>query len=70
MNETFAAVARRLAGLVPLVFGWRPHEFWEATPAELAALVDGLREVRGGRDPAEPLGRAKLAALMERDGDG
>ena len=35
----FADAARRLAGVAGLLFGWRPEEFWNATPAELATLV-------------------------------
>jgi uncharacterized phage protein (TIGR02216 family) len=59
---TFAESAGRLAGMVPRVLGWRPGEFWDATPAELAAILapgDGL----GG----EPLDRSEMTALMERD---
>ena len=65
MDATFAACARRLAGLVPRALGWRPHEFWDATPAELAAIF-ATRDGVGG----EPLSRAELATLMEHDGDG
>lgn len=35
----FATAAVRLAGLAGLAFGWRPDDFWRATPAELAALA-------------------------------
>lgn len=31
--------AERLAGLAGALLGWRPDEFWEATPAELAAVL-------------------------------
>ena len=64
-RSTFADGARRLAGLVPRALGWRPGEFWSATPAELAAIL-GEAEDSGG----EPLGRAEMTALMERDSDG
>ena len=60
----FADGAARLAGLAPRVLGWRPDEFWRATPAELAAI---LAPAEGD---AAPLGRDELARLMERDGDG
>jgi hypothetical protein len=64
MSETFTASARRLSGLVPRVLGWRPHEFWEATPAELAAiLADGV-------GLGEPLSRTEFQALMECERDG
>ena len=62
MNASFADGARRLAGLVPRVLGWRPDAFWNATPAELAAIL------ADADDPGcEPLGRAEMTALMERD---
>ena len=57
----FAYTARRLSGLSARVLGWRPGEFWAATPAELAAMF----EPPG--DAAAPLSRAELNALMERD---
>ena len=37
MSELFGASANRLAGLAARLLGWRPGEFWEATPAELAS---------------------------------
>lgn len=46
--------------------GWRPPEFWQATPAELIAAI---------RDPADP-GRTSapsrdlIAQMLERDKDG
>jgi len=36
---TFARSAARLAGIAGALLGWRPNEFWEATPAELAAIL-------------------------------
>lgn len=39
---SFSEQARRLAGLAGVLFGWRPEEFWNATPAELAALMEAL----------------------------
>jgi uncharacterized phage protein (TIGR02216 family) len=62
---TFVESARRLSGLVPRALGWRPGEFWAATPAELAAIL-GAGEAAA---PA-PLSRTELTALMERDRDG
>jgi uncharacterized phage protein (TIGR02216 family) len=64
MSGGFSAVAQRLSELVPRALGWRPHEFWEATPAELAAVL--LEDTAAPM----PLDRAELAALMEREGDG
>jgi hypothetical protein len=64
-RSTFADGARRLAGLVPRALGWRPDEFWSATPAELAAILED-----GGERGGEPLSRAELTSLMERDWHG
>lgn len=63
----FAEAARALAGLSGVLFGWRPEEFWRATPDELAAL---LIAARGGGDEAVPIGRARLDALQEAFPDG
>lgn len=38
----FTQTATRLAGLTGAILGWRPHEFWNATPAELAAILTAL----------------------------
>lgn len=62
MSACFTESAGRLAGLVPRVLGWRPGEFWETTPAELAAILAQSDEPGG-----EPLNRAEMTALMERD---
>jgi hypothetical protein len=60
---TFAECAARLAGLAARALGWRPHEFWAATPAELALSL-------GGSEPAEagPT-RAQLLTMIERESD-
>lgn len=62
---TFAHAAARLAGLAAQVLGWRPREFWAATPAELALSL-------GGGEPDEaPPSRAELMTMIAREtGDG
>jgi hypothetical protein len=62
---TFAKSAGRLAGLVPRALGWRPGEFWNATPAEIAAIF--LTEHQSG---AAPLTRGELTVLLEQDRHG
>ena len=59
-GEHFGAGARRLAGLAARLLGWRPTEFWAATPAELAAAI--LVEPVG--TSAVPLKRDEMARLM------
>ncbi|WP_298396572.1 phage tail assembly chaperone [Sphingobium sp.] len=59
---TFRAGAGRLAGVAGWLLGWRPDEFWRATPAELSAV---LRAARGEEGPGEGgVDAAELARLM------
>jgi uncharacterized phage protein (TIGR02216 family) len=61
----FGEAAARLAGFAGVAFGWTPETFWNATPAELAALV---RAVRG--EEAAPVDGATIARLKEQFPDG
>ena len=57
---SFAEAAGRLAGVAGALLGWRPDEFWRATPAELAAVLGALLpQAEEGVAPGE------LARLME-----
>ncbi|PBN44396.1 phage tail assembly chaperone [Sphingobium sp. D43FB] len=57
----FAEGARRLAGVAGWLLGWRPEEFWRATPAELATVLGAaLGEDEGG----EGVDGSELARLM------
>ena len=48
MSDSFGEAALRLCGAAAAVLGWRPAEFWEATPAELAAVLAPLTgEIEG-----------------------
>lgn len=60
---SFAEGALRLAGAVPRLLGWTPDTFWNATPAELAAIIAPAGQ-------SAPLTRGELDVLMERDRDG
>ncbi len=58
----FAPVALALGGLAARTLGWCPHDFWNATPAELAtALAPPMPQGASGID------RATLTRLMEHD---
>ncbi len=61
MTITFGEAALRLAGAAGALFGWRPDEFWAATPAELATLFGALL-------PEQPavLSRGDLDRLQRR----
>jgi uncharacterized phage protein (TIGR02216 family) len=47
-----------LAGFAASLLGWRPAEFWTATPAELAAAL-GVDS-----QPGEPVDRAAMERLL------
>lgn len=59
MSEHFGAAALRLQGAAAGLLGWRPGEFWEATPAELAGAL-------GIDDAGESADRATLSDLLAR----
>jgi len=61
----FSDAAARLAGLAGATLGWRPEEFWRATPAELACV---LRAFAG--EEGDAAGVADLARLKEMFPDG
>lgn len=65
MSGTFAETARELAGQTALLLGWRPPDFWAATPAELAAIF----AVQASIAPPS-LSRDDLTTLLERDRNG
>jgi len=63
VSQTFAATAKRSFPLAARLLGWRPEEFWRATPAELAlALADP-----DAADRVTPPNRETIAKMMERD---
>lgn len=57
----FAPDAVRLLGLMARVAGWSPDDFWQSTPADVAAVLRGWVE----DDGVTPLDRSALAAMME-----
>lgn len=62
----FGAAALPLLGLMARVAGWRPDDFWAATPADVAAVLAGWVD----EDAEAPLDRGALAAMMEAFPDG
>lgn len=63
MNARLGPAALRLSGLAARLLGWKPDEFWAATPAELAAAL-------APPEAEAPLGRAEFNRLMEKDDAG
>jgi len=48
------------------VLGWPPSEFWEATPHDLLAALDGWSEKNGGkRSRLTPSQVATLKRMLE-----
>jgi hypothetical protein len=64
MNGLFGDGAARLAGIAGAWLGWRPDEFWRATPAELAAVLRVLAP------DASAASSGDLVRLMEMFPDG
>lgn len=58
----FGDLASKLCGVVCRLLGWKPREFWEATPAELAAMLAD----EGSAPPDE----ATIEALRRQFPDG
>ena len=65
---TFAERAARLAGVAGALAGWRPDEFWRATPVELETLLAALAGPEGAR--ATPPDARTIATLKEQFPDG
>lgn len=64
-EERFGPVALALCGLAARTLGWRPGEFWAATPAELAVALGLL--VPGAQEAG--IDRRTLQTMMEHDHD-
>jgi Phage tail assembly chaperone protein, TAC len=64
-GEGLTVVAIRLAGLTGALLGWRPSEFWNATPAELAAILAALTP-----DTGNPADHDLITQLKEQFPDG
>jgi hypothetical protein len=62
VSTSFGAAALRHAGLAARVLGWRPADFWSATPAELAASL-GLPETGS----ATMMSRLDLQRMMDHE---
>lgn len=61
MSSCFATGARRLCGIAARLLGWRPDDFWKATPAELAMALDSPAQTGLPPSPSE------IQRMMERD---
>ena len=66
-GERFTDSALRLAGQAGALLGWRPHEFWAATPAELACVFGAMS---AGDDMIAPPDHNEISNLQELFPDG
>ena len=60
MSAAFGPQAARLYAVAAQTLGWRPADFWAATPAELAGAL-----LRPGDAGARPITRDELERMME-----
>lgn len=65
-GQAFGSCAVRLLGVIARVAGWRPEDFWAATPADVRAVLAGWVEADGDAG----FDGAALAAMMEQFPDG
>lgn len=66
-EAAFGSAAVALAGVMARVCGWRPDDFWAATPADAAAVLAAWPSEEAGSAGPD---RAALAAMMEQFPDG
>lgn len=66
MSDSFGALASLLSGVAARHLGWRPDDFWRATPAELVAALDVRSSETAASEPAA-LDRATLQRMMENE---
>jgi len=58
--SNFGEAAARLSGAAVMLLGWRPDDFWDATPMELAATFEAPGEA------GTPPDTAAITDLMRR----
>ncbi len=59
----FGESAARLMGVAAVLLGWRPADFWAATPGELAAILRAM--VQDGDAGSAGMDAGELARLKE-----
>jgi len=64
----FADRASRLAGIAGALAGWRPDEFWRATPAELETVLAAFAGPQAAGEA--PPDATTIAVLKEQFPDG
>ena len=62
----FAAAAAQWWSMAAQWLGWRPPEFWHATPAELRGALTDPKAAADGRGPS----METIAEMLERENNG
>lgn len=63
MTAAFSEGAARCCAIAVRLLGWRPAEFWAATPAELAMALSASEDLASLAPPSPET----IARMMERD---
>ena len=63
MIRSFGDAAVRYSAVAAQLLGWRPQDFWAATPRELALALQPI----GDETDLEVPSREHIAWMMERD---
>ncbi len=58
----FSESAQKLCGQIALILGWRPPEFWDSTPHEIAIILSA-----NDAQNIAPVDRAALEDLIQKD---
>ena len=66
----FSAVALTLSGIAGWHLGWSAEQFWNATPAEMDAVVRAMLDMDTTDGVRRPPSRDDVARLMELYPDG
>jgi uncharacterized phage protein (TIGR02216 family) len=65
VDNRFTDAALKLCGQSAMLLGWRPGEFWSATPAELECVLTAMMP-----ETQAPLDSSGIRNLMEQFPDG
>lgn len=60
--RSFSSNAQKLCGQIALLLGWRPSEFWDATPHEIGLILSA-----NDAQNSAPIGRDALDHLLQLD---
>ena len=68
-DHGFTQTAEKLAGLIPIILGWTPGQFWRATPTEVTAILMAC-SARLEADVPAPMSSRELIKLQKGHPDG